>query len=526
MSVERLFQKSWRQLAAKHPHYKSFLNSATIKGLRGIKDLRVDFQYPVTAIAGPNACGKSTVLFALACAYRVPESGPRDFIPSTLFPDFIPKKGDSRDNRPPVSLEYEYKRPDQVGLAMRWQRSRSGRWGRSFFGRKDAKQPENPVYLRTLSSISNPSEVRSYLSMAAKPNINELDIDIELIRFAERILPFQYQKMVKISRDSRGEGLLFASRQQGDGGADYSEFHMSAGERAVLHMSMAISNMSKALILIDEVEAGLHPYTQEKLMLELQRIALRNESQIVVTTHSPVVLDTVPPEARVFLERDGQDVARREPHRDIILNAMYGRSRDVLRILCEDSVAEGILLGLFDHLVPKLNMHPTDIAISRDTGKDEFKKHYETLSMVGMADNFLFVLDGDARDDTASLRQKIEDRGGSLLYLPGDTPERWIWDTLKQDIDAYAKELGMVPDNMRRTMSDKEQLFSSASDTDGNKAKGQLDSFAEESRRGTQEIARTVAHYLAGSASEGGQDFREFAQDMEDAVNAWRDRVR
>lgn len=38
-------------------------------------------------------------------------------------------------------------------------------------------------------------------------------------------------------------------------------------------------------------------------MLELQRIALRNDLQVVVTTHSPVVLDSVPPEGRIFLER-------------------------------------------------------------------------------------------------------------------------------------------------------------------------------------------------------------------------------
>jgi predicted ATP-dependent endonuclease of OLD family len=106
---------------------------------------------------------------------------------------------------------------------------------------------------------------------------------------------------------------LFAERDDETGShARYSEFHMSAGERALLRLSMNISKLSDALVLIDEVEAGLHPHIQQLLMLELQRLALRNQLQIVVTTHSPTVLETVPPEARVFLERSPDNVVRKE----------------------------------------------------------------------------------------------------------------------------------------------------------------------------------------------------------------------
>jgi hypothetical protein len=40
----------------------------------------------------------------------------------------------------------------------------------------------------------------------------------------------------------------------------------------------------------------------------LQRIALRQQLQIIVASHSPVVLDSVPPEARIFLDRDDRSV--------------------------------------------------------------------------------------------------------------------------------------------------------------------------------------------------------------------------
>ena len=55
-------------------------------------------------------------------------------------------------------------------------------------------------------------------------------------------------------------------------------------------------------------------------MLQLQQLALRNDLQIIVTSHSPVVLNSVPVDGRIFLERteDGR-VVLIPPHRDIIL---------------------------------------------------------------------------------------------------------------------------------------------------------------------------------------------------------------
>ena len=139
---------------------------------------------------------------------------------------------------------------------------------------------------------------------------------------------------------------------EGLGEASYSEFHMSSGERSILRISKDVSRLENALVLIDEIDTGLHPYTQQQAMLELQRSALRQNLQIVVATHSPVVLDSVPPEARIFLDRDestGQ-VRRAPPHRDVFRKALYGRSGDRLFILCEDAVAEGVLRGEFDVL--------------------------------------------------------------------------------------------------------------------------------------------------------------------------------
>lgn len=76
---QRRREKLWQQVQGKKPHLPHFLAQVWLDGLRGIRDLRVVFDYPVSVIAGGNASGKSTVLFAAACAYKVPGAGVKDF---------------------------------------------------------------------------------------------------------------------------------------------------------------------------------------------------------------------------------------------------------------------------------------------------------------------------------------------------------------------------------------------------------------------------------------------------------------
>lgn len=91
--IERRLHGIWERLQGKKPHLPHFLAEVQLKGIRGIENLRVTFDYPVSVIAGANGSGKSTVLFAAACAYAVPKASVRDFVPSTLFPDYRPKLG-------------------------------------------------------------------------------------------------------------------------------------------------------------------------------------------------------------------------------------------------------------------------------------------------------------------------------------------------------------------------------------------------------------------------------------------------
>ncbi len=519
--IKEQFSNIWEQLRSKKPHMPHFLDEVRINGLRGLQNLNVRFEYPVSVIAGANATGKSTVLFALACAYKVPKASIYDYKPATMFPGYHPKSGgEHNDTTNEISLRYRYSTKDG-GMDMIWKYKKS--WTRSFFGRKGAKQPERALYLRTLSHLSNPSEIRSVLTMSYsdKPPEEEA-LTVDQIAFAHTVFPWKYNHIIRLT-DARNSkrNLLFAKKRDN---VSYSEFHMASGERSVIRLAMEIAQLKDALVLIDELETGLHPYAQQMLMLYLQRLALRNGLQIVLTTHSPVVLDSVPSEACILLDRsDDGSVKILEPFRDLIQNALYGRSHDKLKLLCEDQMAEAILYGIIDYIAPSENIRHTDIQIGRDTGAEQFNNHANMVKKFDRLNEFLFILDGDQQNKPShkKLRETVL-RESSILFLPGEgSPELWVWQTLSNNTQEASGYLNTTQENLRKYIQKADGIFQENDDSKSAFAKGKLRSLADELAHNDygQKICRALAHHEAGNPK---SEIQPLVGNLRDELNRWR----
>ena len=515
--IERQLGDVWDALRANGRDRDDALAEVRIRRLRGIWDLRVPFEYPVSVLAGPNASGKSTVLFACACAYVVPGSGTRDFVPGRLFPDFTDRQhGTWSDTTKRSELEFHYlHRGDR--LSMTWRRT--GNWKRTFVSRTASDgQPERDVYLRTLANLTSPSEVRGMLQLGRKPSQSDI-VSPELLIFAHRILPWRYRKLAVISERPTRD-LLFAELDDAEH-TRYSELHMSSGERSILRISKDISQLDNALVLIDEVDTGLHPFTQQQAMLELQRSALRQNLQIIVASHSPVILDSVPPDARIFLDRDDTagHVHRVPLYRDIFQKALYGQSRDRLSVLCEDDVAEGIVRGVLDVLNVRLGLRHEDVVIGRNTGRNEFAGHVRTLGKFGKLRDFILVLDGDSRDLSETL-QAVAERYGQYvepLFLPGDaSPEHWLWDSIRRRPNDYAPRLGLPAADLERTMGDVQRLVEGAV-RQSDEAKAAMGALAFDLDRTVPDLARIV-----GQRETEANAIPELRTGLTEQINAWR----
>ena len=510
--IDRELNEVWDALRASKGQRDEALVEVRITNLRGIDHLRFPFEYPVSVLAGPNGSGKSTVLFACACAYRVPGRRSGDFAPSRLFPNFITRQEAVRsDSVQETELEFHYLHRGDRRFTT-WRRGKS--WSRKGDGNS---QPERQVYLRTLANLTSPSEVRSILQIGRKQVRTEA-ISPDLLIFAHRILPWRYHTLDLISGQSSRD-LLFAEIDGGE--TRYSEFHMSSGERTIVRISKDISRLENALVLIDEVDTGLHPYTQQQAMLELQRSALRQKLQIIVASHSPVVLDSVPPEARVFLDRDRMTgKVRREPlYRDIFQKALYGQSQDRLSILCEDEVAEGVIRGVLDVLNVEQGLRHEDIVVGRNTGRDEFPSHVRTLGKFGKLSEFVLVLDGDSRAEENRLKMVAGEFGQPLqpLFLPGDaSPEQWLWDILRARPGDYADTFGLAVADMK-AMTDRVIYLGEGAVQQRDAAKAALGIFSDDIQRTVPEIARSVGRREAENNA-----IPEFVLALKEQIDRWR----
>jgi hypothetical protein len=89
-----------------------------------------------------------------------------------------------------------------------------------------------------------------------------------------------------------------------------SGFHNGQGETTIAEF-LKKPMMKGSLVLIDEIETSLHPRVQRRLIRDLAEIARVSDIQFIVTTHSPYVLEELPPQARMYImdsEQSGREV--------------------------------------------------------------------------------------------------------------------------------------------------------------------------------------------------------------------------
>jgi predicted ATPase len=75
---------------------------------------------------------------------------------------------------------------------------------------------------------------------------------------------------------------------------------LTLGIHAVLHQ-----RRPPRILLMDDIDRGLHPKAQRALIKELQEISRRGVPQIILSTHSPYILDELPAESVRVVRSDG-----------------------------------------------------------------------------------------------------------------------------------------------------------------------------------------------------------------------------
>jgi predicted ATPase len=258
-----------------------------IKGIRGWIGERIEFNFPIVALVGENGIGKSTVLQAVAASFRgEPLHYASDFFPDTPWEDVSDAEIRScvREGSTSGSMITSVRKPTE-------------RW------RGNDQRKERSVEYIDLRRIQPIAARTGYARMAKREVIEKTfqSFDIDTVERLSEIMGRDYDR-AKLSitdmDDHRSVPVLSKV------GRWYSGFHAGAGETALVELLQRRINQY-SMLLIDEVETSLHPRTQRRLIKDLATMCRNLELQCVLSTHSPYILDELPPEARIYLMENG-----------------------------------------------------------------------------------------------------------------------------------------------------------------------------------------------------------------------------
>ena len=392
----RRLQNKWQS----GTHWPKRLEWLEIHGIRGWVGQRIEFAFPIVALVGENGAGKSTILQAAAAMYRSPTDAPRyasDYFPDTPFEKI-------------TSATIRFSVREGTRSLIKTVRKPTARW---------RGNPDRPIRRVEYVDLrrSQPVGARAGYAKLLKSGVAESEhkpFNDDKLQRLSQIIGKQYESagLSVTSADSRSRIPVLQF-----GGIRYSGFHQGAGEIAAAEL-LASDHRDTALVLIDEVETSLHPRAQRRLIRDLARISRHRDLQVILTTHSPYVLEELPPEARICLLQgtEGRTVVRGVSP-EFAMTRMDEEQHPECDVYVEDhrasALASEIIVTAERDLLSRVKMIPYGAAsVGVALGRMAAEKRFPRPSIV--------FLDGD----------QSESLGCSLL--PGeDSPERVVFGGLQ-----------------------------------------------------------------------------------------------
>nr|WP_155910152.1 MULTISPECIES: AAA family ATPase [unclassified Mycolicibacterium] len=389
------------------------MSRLVLKRVRGFTDREVTFDFPVTALVGPNGGGKTTILGAAGLIYK-------DVAPRRFFA----KSGKYDSSMKDWSVEYLLVDKD-INVRLPVPRTASylqHKWNRS------AVEREVLVFgvERTVPATERRELVKAVGGQFAA--FRESVLTDIVASNVSRILGKSMDGFHQLFIDSTEKVSLFAGQTKK--GAKYSEFHFGAGEASVIRIVAGIESASpSSLILIEEIENGLHPVATRRMVEYLIEVADRKSCQVIFTTHSNDALAPLPTRA-IWAAYNGEVL---QGKLDITsLRTITGQIDARLAIFTEDSygaifvnTALRYTSGVELSAIKIHSMGGADPAISVNA-----QHNLDPTSTFPS----ICVVDGDKSD-----RENAEKK---IFALPGSGhPEQYVIDLVCSRLDTLAAKL-------------------------------------------------------------------------------------
>lgn len=430
--------------------------------LRGLTPFQLAFHFPITAIAGKNGSGKSTILAMACCAFHAPDGGfklSRRALPYYRFSDFFIQRAEE-NKAAEIAIYYaiahdSWKKSPAIptgtgiGLQLRAKKAR-GKW--TDYDRRVARTVVFIGIERVVPHIER-SQSRSYRSRFTASATNPWDEKVR--QSVGKVLDKSYDTYQNLRHQRYSLPIVSV------GDTTYSGFNMGAGENALFEIFSVIYGCGQnSLVVIDEIELGLHAEAQRRFIAELKQACLEQRCQIICTTHSKEIFDALPDDARVFMEsRRGKTMISPGVSAQFAFAKMGGTDAHELEVLIEDKVAKSILTNsLTTDLRTRLKLTPIGSAgaLTRQLAASYVRNEQRGV---------LAIYDGEQRalfnDTIKTGRGYAETKDVAFdnwftahsTFFPGNTwPEGWLIQKAREHVDLLVEPLQTDKDALLETL--------------------------------------------------------------------------
>lgn len=398
-------------------NYGKYLMKIRLNPIRGFSNEYVTFDFPVTALIGPNGGGKTTVLGAAACAYY-------DIRPGRFFA----KSGSLDNSMQHWKINYEAIDREVVArdLINRTVKFTNLKWTR------------DKVLKRTVAvfgvSRTVPANERTELKKCAS---NSFPINEDQIQAISETVIDQAQKILgkNLSGYSTikvgASGRLSLLKGQTERHVSFSEFHFGAGESSIIRMLMEIESLpDNSLILIEEIENGLHPIATIRMVEYLIELAGRKGVQVIFTTHSNEALKPLPSKA-IWAVYDNKTFQGKLDVRS--LRKITVETECNLIIYVEDDYAKQWVEAIISSDNELSEQHIRVYAVYGDGTAVKIHKNHNTDPASKCKS--ICIIDGDS--------QQRDDVSIQIYRLPSQMmPERYIFEQVQQLVNQADSKIG------------------------------------------------------------------------------------
>lgn len=456
-----------------------------IEKFRAFENVRIPLGKRLTIIAGRNATQKTTLLGLISQPFSISEGNPlygcrtidgynfrSQFREKFKISPKYDKIGEhkwtlelfnNQDGLNSYSVESIARKQKGKPDTLRFWNAKSRSRGAGYI--------QKPVYYLSLSRLFPIGESGKTKSVNFSLSTDELKAFVK-----------SYREILSINYDSSGYNVSIekgASARTFAGICDdvHDLLTNSAGEGNVARILLAVlsfkrlqrdygKNYTGGILLIDELDATLFGYSQRKLIEYLNLIALECKLQIIVTTHSPIILEKAYVLLRKEVQKKGEDLPAGAYENSIIylqpeydsnetrkinarsvfsrkdlleiiddINLRYVSDSSKVKVYCEDRVAalflEMTLRTILDIDVDRyLSIQDIDLGWS----------NYLQLVKKGVGEfvNNIIVLDGDVAtmEDFSDDKKEIVKDNKNITFLPL-VVERDIFSLLKRPNSFY-----------------------------------------------------------------------------------------